>query len=1023
MKYKLKKRSPLQILRESMPEWKSKRGLLDERTQLMIDATPLCVSVIDKDYTIIGCNTEAVKLFGMCDKREYIEKFWELQPEYQTDGGKSTDRIRELVKKAYEDGRCHFEWVHQKINGELIPSEVTLVRAKYRGDYIVLAYMRDLREHKRMISEIKRMDDLLRTVNLAATAMLTTADDTMFDDALLSGMEHIGRAVSADRVQIWKNEEIDGELHFVHKYEWLSEIGKQKVPVPIGLKFPYSDKPEWERMFLRDEYINSPLSDLPENDQAFLNAYDMKSIVIIPLFLQERFWGFFSLDDCKQERAFPSDEINILRSASLMMASALLRNDIMQNARAAAVNLKAVVANYPGVICAANRDLQITLFDGLLLSTLIDKDLFYEGQTLQSALQRKEYKHIIEKVFKTFEEGVQDWTFEIHNKVVHMTTSPISDGDGNVSGVVGRIDDVTEVAQLQKELETAYIEAKEASIAKSRFLANMSHEIRTPMNSIIGFSELALDSNIPLKTREYLGKIKENADWLLQIINDLLDIAKIESGKLELEHIPFDLHEIFAYCQTAIMPKALEQGLSMHFYAEPYIGKRLLGDPTRLRQVLINLLSNAVKFTNIGTVKVSSDILNSTGASITMRFEVRDSGIGMTPEQISKIFEPFSQADASMTRRYGGTGLGIPITQNIIQIMGGNLVVESMPGIGSKFSFDLTFDTIDVPVESSKDIIKINDFEKPIFKGEILICEDNAMNQQVICDHLARVGLQSVVANNGKEGVDIVKKRINKGEKPFDLIFMDINMPVMDGLQAATIIAGLQTETPIVAMTANIMPSDRDLYEASGLPDCVGKPFTSQELWQCLKKYLIPVSIGTVNNKQQLEEDTKLARQLQINFVKDNQEKYHEIVGAIHENDIMLAHRLAHTLKGNAGQIGKKDLQNAAAKVERLLTENDKNPFDDGALSLLEAELDAVLKELTPLLDQTRVSTKPFDRGQALLLFDALEAMLQSRNPECQNLLDDIYAVPGAEVLAEQVDNFDFKAAIATLSELKEKWG
>ena len=210
---------------------------------------------------------------------------------------------------------------------------------------------------------------------------------------------------------------------------------------------------------------------------------------------------------------------------------------------------------------------------------------------------------------------------------------------------------LADMQNVEKDLRLAHKAAESANKAKSAFLANMSHEIRTPMNSIVGFSELALDDYIPTSTRNYLNHIQESAKDLLQIINDILDISKIESGKMEMERIPFDLHGILTRCQTAILPKAIEKGITVYFYAEPSFGKLLVGDPTRLRQVLLNFLSNAVKFTNSGTVKVSVSIVNSDDTTIDMRFEVVDSGIGMTPEQVTQIYEPFTQADSGTTRR------------------------------------------------------------------------------------------------------------------------------------------------------------------------------------------------------------------------------------------------------------------------------------------------------------------------------------------------------------------------------------
>jgi CheY-like chemotaxis protein len=473
------------------------------------------------------------------------------------------------------------------------------------------------------------------------------------------------------------------------------------------------------------------------------------------------------------------------------------------------------------------------------------------------------------------------------------------------------------------------------------------------------------------------------------------------------------------------MPKALEKGISLHFYAEPSIGKRLQGDPIRLRQVLINLLTNAVKFTQTGAVKVSSYIDSSTDSSITVHFEVRDSGIGMTPEQIELIKEPFMQADSSTTRKYGRTGLGLSISNSIISLMNGKLNVESTPGLGSKFSFDLTFDTIDVSTDLSDETVMVNRLEKPVFRGEILICEDNIMNQQVICDHLNRVGLRTVVAQNGKEGVDIIKSRIDGGEKPFDLILMDIYMPVMDGLEAAAAITELHISTPIVAMTANIMHSDKELYEMSGLPDCLIKPFTSQELWRCLTKYLNPVSVYVAverEREQDAKENDEMQRRLRIKFAEDNRMKYNEIVEAISAGEIPLAHRLVHTLKNNAGMIGMDKLQRVAAEVEALLKDGSA-PLWDGHMGPLKIELQNALDELKsmPVEPEIRAERESLNAEQIADLFAKLEPMLVSRNSECLSLLSDIYAVPGASELARQIEKYNFKLAARLLNDLKKE--
>jgi len=577
-----------------------------------------------------------------------------------------------------------------------------------------------------------------------------------------------------------------------------------------------------------------------------------------------------------------------------------------------------------------------------------------------------------------------------------------------------------------KEVDRLRRAAEIASVSKSTFLANMSHEIRTPMNSILGFTELALDNEVTHKTRDYLTKIQTNAEWLLQIINDILDISKIESGKMELENIPFDIHELFASCRTLVIPKAVEKGIMLHFYAEPSVGKRLLGDPTRLRQVFVNLLSNAIKFTHTGMVKLLSEINEMRDDKATIYFEIKDSGIGMTPEQIARVFDPFSQAETGTTRKYGGTGLGLSISKNIVEMMGGKLFVESTPGVGSKFSFSLTFNTIDVTEEQrfEKKII-LSELEKPLFEGEILLCEDNIMNQQVICEQLARVGLKTVVAENGKIGVDLFMDRIKNNEKQFDLVFMDMHMPVMDGLEASAKINELKTGVPVVAMTANIMANDMEIYKTSGMNDCVGKPFTSQELWSCLMKYFTPVIMDDSQKNVQAEADSEFQKSLQLYFVRSNRNKYNEIVKALEAHDIKLAHRLAHTLKGNAGQIGKIILQKAAEDVEHQLKDG-TNLVSSEQLKTLDNELLLVINELSSLLrdsdrDSNEYEHSVLDPEKTRNLFYELEALLRAGNPDCNRLAGELRLIPGSEKLIQQMEDFDFTDALLAIAELRER--
>lgn len=534
--------------------------------------------------------------------------------------------------------------------------------------------------------------------------------------------------------------------------------------------------------------------------------------------------------------------------------------------------LNTVFDSIPDVIFCKDLDLRylrinrafedLFMLDRGVILGMKDKEVLDLPFETEKSWRQRDKKILAEKLTLRFEEPVPASdgirTFE-------TVKTPLVDQDGNLLGLIGLARDITQ----RKEMEVAL---ENVSRAKTAFISNMSHEIRTPMNSIIGFSELALTDASP-KTKVYLTRIIENAKWLLQIIDDILDVSKIESGKMELENVPFDLKEVFDQCRTMIFPKATEKNIKLFFYAEPpEEGKLLLGDSIRLRQVFINLLSNAVKFTNVGMIRVTAFVSEHFDNRSTIYFEVRDSGIGMTQQQIDKIYEPFVQADISITRKYGGSGLGLAITKNLIDMMGGELTVSSVKGLGSKFSFVLTFDTVDTDkVEEHNQKSPLVEIEQPFFDAEVLVCEDNEMNQMVIKEHLTRLGLKVAIAENGQIGLNVVKERAESGQSPFDLILMDIHMPVMDGLDAAERIIALETGVPLVAMTANIMSTDKEIYHQSGMLDCVGKPFTSQELWACLLKYLNPVE------KHTLEKHTVEEHSLETHIVEKHSLEKHTL--------------------------------------------------------------------------------------------------------------------------------------------------
>jgi signal transduction histidine kinase/DNA-binding response OmpR family regulator len=610
------------------------------------------------------------------------------------------------------------------------------------------------------------------------------------------------------------------------------------------------------------------------------------------------------------------------------------------------------------------------------------------------------------EIFETGEPLKWEWTDKSGN-VRKMTSYSFVDEDG-ASMVIQLGVDITDNKRLEDELRKAKSDAEAASRAKSEFLARMSHEIRTPMNAVIGMTDLALQTSLKGEQRDYMETIQESANHLLAIINDILDLSKIEAKRIELEQVDFDLQRAMASTLRTLRVQAINKGLDLDFDIAPDTPQVVKGDLARLRQVLINLIGNAIKFTSQGGVSVSIKRANGEpndpgDDSLQLLFKVADTGVGIPRDSREAIFESFRQADSSTTRQYGGTGLGLSICKQLVELMGGRIWVEDIDRPGSEFRFLVTLGKGD-PAKALRSPVRPETRKTTSAQPlKVLLAEDTPLNVKVATRSLEKMGHGVSAAQDGEKCLDIL------ASEDFDLVLMDVEMPGMNGLEAARRIrlgeAGASSrDIPIIAMTAHAHEEYKKHCLEAGMNDYVTKPVNFPELSAIIARIMAETDRPRQGNIREAERDAVLNLEAVLERFEDDVELLMETVvivlselpgrlrqlsKALAAGDADKARQNAHSLKGNLGAIGAEKASRAAAKIENLLLAGKTEEA-----SQHQFELDSVASEMLDALPgqmvrQVGVLPSEADRRQSPRVpGHGATARLQDRSDQTMQILD-----------------------------------